>query len=91
MTTTTIQIGSRVRSFDFEGRDLTGDRACYVEGTVTGIGRFDFPDCDRYQIAVDKIIFGGEEQSPETGQEAYPPVNGTRRMMGGLTDGVELI
>ena len=37
MTNPEITIGTRVRSFDFpDNRQLTGERACYVEGEVTG-------------------------------------------------------
>lgn len=87
-----IKIGDRVRSFDFEDRDLCGPRACYVEGTVVGVGTFpEFPDCPRYKIAVEREVFGGEEHWDfEVGAAfVYPPVNGTRRMMGGVTGGVE--
>jgi hypothetical protein len=32
-----IEINDTVRSFDFDmHRDLTGERACYIEGIVTG-------------------------------------------------------
>ena len=38
MTNPEITIGTRVRSFDFpDNRQLTGERACYVEGEVTGL------------------------------------------------------
>ena len=32
-----IQVGSKVRSFDFHSRDITGEDACYVEGEVVDI------------------------------------------------------
>ena len=92
-----IKAGDRVRSFDFEGRDLTGERACYQEGMVLGIGRFEFPDCDRYQIFVQRRIWAGapEELSgsdPVDSRLIYPPVNGTPTYFRNrLTDGVELL
>lgn len=106
------RVGDRVRSFDFarpgtdDGRDLEGERACYMEGVVEAIVREDghgvrFPDCDRYRIRVDRIVFAGHEQTPESPMWAYrfppgedplvfPPVNGTPTM-GGTCDGVEVI
>lgn len=91
-----IVIGSRVRSFDFpHNRDVEGERACYVEGTVTAIGWMDvFPDCPRYEIRVERIVFGGEEiaLNRDSRTHVYPPANGTRSLLSGdLTDGVVLI
>lgn len=74
-----IVIGTRVRSFDFHtapgGRDLEGERACYVEGEVVG---FDFVDgCRCYRILVDRDVFGGKDEDRRCGTLANPPVNGT--------------
>ena len=88
-----IQIGNRVRSFDFaEGPDrraLTGERACYVEGTVMAIE--EVQGCDRYRIFVDRDVFRGKELDTRVGNEVFPPVNGTPTMFSGPTDYVELI
>ena len=91
-----ISIGSRVRSFDFAGnltdgtrtgRDLEGERACFVEGEVVA---FDHQEgCKRYRILVDYDVFGGEESSRRVGTLVYPPVNGTPSFLGGVTDFVE--
>ncbi len=94
-----IQVGDIVRSFDFpdHNRDLTSPLACFVDGEVVDIGRFDFGyvgsgsrSCDRYQIRVIRRVFGGADE-PFADEFVYPPVNGTRRYLGGVTDGVELI
>jgi hypothetical protein len=93
MTTATIEVGNRVRSFDFEDRGLTGERACYVEGTVVEIGNFpEFPDCPRYKIQVERHVFGGEELA-EHEDFVFPPVNGTPRLFSrsNVCDGVVLI
>jgi hypothetical protein len=82
----TITEGQRVRSFDFDGRDLEGERACYVEGTVMGFDNIQ--GCDRYVIKVSKRVFGGEEVTPED-DTFIPPVNGTPTWMGGVTNCVE--
>jgi len=86
-----IKIGTKVRSFDFHYmRDLEGPRSCYMEGVVTGIEKI--RGCDRYIIAVDRCISGGEKVSAqEHPPEICPPVNGTPTFMGRITDGVEVI
>jgi len=88
-------IGKTVRSFDFAngpaddpyGRDLEGERACYIVGTVVGIlkaddfasdGKTTFHDCDRYILKADHRIFRGEiEIAKVKNQEFFPPLNGT--------------
>ena len=105
-----IQIGDRVRSFDFAkswdfpdpndtsdnpapshvtGRDLEGERACYVEGEVIGFDQIE--GCERYRILVDRDVFGGEEDDRRVGRVVSPPLNGTPSMMGGTTNFVELV
>lgn len=87
----TIVTGSRVRSFDFASHDLAGERACYIEGVVTGLPHIE--GCTRYAIAVDRVVIGGKERPARTNHVATPPVNGTP-IWGDpddLTNGVELI
>jgi hypothetical protein len=91
-----IVIGTRVRSFDFHtapgGRDLEGDRACYVEGEVVG---FDLVEgCRRYRILVDRDVFGGKDEDRRLGALVTPPVNGTpygNRAGQPVTNFVELV
>lgn len=84
-----IKIGDYVRSYDFEWRDVTGERACYVEGFVREI-MSPVADCDRYKIDVFRRVWGGFEDEVRDGERTvYPPVNGTRTVMGGTTNGVE--
>ncbi len=87
-----IKVGDRVRSFDFAdgkfGRDLEGERACYMEGVVKEIQQFG--PCRHYIIWVERQVFGGEEV-PVGFREATPPVNGTPKSFGGVCDGVEKI
>lgn len=84
-----IQIGSKVRSFDFHSRDITGEDACYIEGEVVDIRWED--GCDRYVILIEKQVFAGKEEDTHVGTLVLPPVNGTLKMSGGVTDGVVLI
>lgn len=86
-----IAVGSRVRSFDFPfaGRDLEGAHACFVEGEVVGVERSSF-DCPRYALRPTRRVFGGEEtELPD--EMFFPPLNGTQSLLGGTTDGVEVI
>ena len=87
-----ITTGTKVRSFDFaqfgSGRDLTGDRACYVEGIVQGIDSA--VGYDRYIIKVTRDVFGGQDMDRRVGETVYPPVNGTLAISG-VTDYVEAI
>lgn len=100
---TEIKTGMLVRSFDFAGtdletggRDLEGQRACYVDGTLVAILPVGHhlnpnPSCEAYQIHVERRIFGGEDitnDQPNVGTYVYPPVNGTHSLLGGTTDGV---
>ena len=87
-----IKKGDRVRSFDFAngeyGRDLEGERACYVEGTVIDLPTM--AECKRYHIVVERRIFGGKEIL-DGEDSVFPPINGTRSWLGRLMDCVELI
>jgi len=83
-----IQVGDRVRSFDFpeRGMELEGDRACYVEGVVSDIRPLD--GCDRYVLIARRAVFGGKEEIYDRPRLFYPPVNGTHTFTGGITFGV---
>lgn len=82
-------IGDRVRAFDFDdNRDLDGERACYMEGQITGLEHHE--GCWRYKIEVRKSIFRGMNMT-DFPAVVYPPVNGTPRMFGGECNGVEVI
>lgn len=78
-----IQVGDKVRSFDFAygetGRDLSGPRASYVEGVVVAIA--DSPvcvlGCPHFHIEIIREVFGGvrSELAGEgrVGDLCYPP------------------
>lgn len=83
-----ITVGTKVRSFDFECHDLTGERACFVEGTVVGFAEKD--GCERYAIHIERAIFGGKKAKPHT-SHIYPPKNGTSKLFGGECNGVEVV
>jgi hypothetical protein len=86
-----IQVGSKVRSFDFEDQSTEGERACFIDGEVVEMGRFpDFPDCDRYKLRVERHVFGGE-QLAEHEEFVFPPLNDTPTTMGRKTEGVVLL
>jgi len=93
-----MKIGDKVRSFDFAenfdgkifGRDLSGDRAAYVEGTVVNIQVHPVSGYDCYEILVTRDVFGGKESDRRVGRKVYPPVNGTPTSLGRECDSVEL-
>ena len=94
-----IKVGDRVRSFDFvgelndgtrTGRDLGGDRACFVEGVVELF--VEREGCPRYEIRVERDVFGGcQAVGSRVGDLVYPPVNGTPTLFGSVCDNVELL
>lgn len=97
-----IKVGSRVRSFDFPsdcgkfGFSLEGERAAYVEGFVLSIGwkETDNGSFNAYEIGVYKDVFGGKERFGKysrKGTRTFAPVNGTRKLFGGETNGVVLV
>ena len=59
-----LKLGDRVRSFDFDAKDLEGDRANYVEGIIYEITDHKthefFCDCDRYKVRVYRRVWQGE-------------------------------
>lgn len=89
MVCTSIRIGDKVRSYDFGNRDLYGERACYVEGTVVAFNVLE--GCKRYAIKVESATWGGKDDVKRVGQMVYPPVNGTPSSFGGVTDFVDPI
>ena len=85
-----IRLGTRVRSFDFEGRELEGDRASFIEGIVVGVEQSSF-DCDRYAVHVTRRVGGGAELPLPESLTVFPPLNGTGTALGGVCDGVRVI
>ena len=71
---TTIGIGDRVRSYDFESRE-----DCYMEGIVYGYQHIE--GCRRYAIQVERRVVANEERLAGVGETIYPPVNGTPTTM----------
>ena len=86
-----IQIGSKVRSFDFDyHRDITGEEAFYVEGEVVAIR--EWAGCERYVVLIEKQVFAGKEEDSHVGTLTHPPINGLLNIVtGGKTNGVELL
>ena len=79
-----IQIGDKVRSFDFAigplGRDLTGEGANFIEGVVVNIA--DAPNCGRdcphFHIEVGRVVTAGSDnlyRGGMIGEIVFPPVD----------------
>jgi hypothetical protein len=84
--TNDINIGDKVRSFDFpKHRDIEGPDACFAEGFVEGFKKI---GCTRFDIRVTRAVWEGKEVPTEEGTRIAPPLNGTPTNMGRITDGV---
>lgn len=79
-----IKVGNLVRSYDFPH-----DRKCYVEGIVEALTEKE--GCERYMIRVTRKVWAGEEVADPIREHVYPPVNGTPKLFGGVTNYVELV
>lgn len=88
-----LKVGDKVRSFDFDSRDLKGPKACYIEGIVEAIGEcHDFyHGYNSYKIKVSRQVFGGNEYNDLVGQYVFPPRNGVRKLFGGVCNAVQKI
>ena len=82
-----INVNDTVRSHDFDDHSTTGERACYVEGTIVKNFTNVVTGVKMHQIRVTKQIFGGEEKTTFA-EFAYAPVNGSEQMFGEPTCGV---
>jgi len=60
----------------------------YVEGVVESF--VEREGCPRYEIRVDRDVFGGEDFDRRVGNLVYPPVNGTPSLFGDECNNVEL-
>ena len=81
----TIKVGDEVKSFDFKTSD-----DCYVQGKVVAIERPEGHSCYCYKIETTKRIFGGKEVE-EFEPIYFAPVNGTKKMFGGVCNNVKLV
>lgn len=77
-----IEVGDRVRAFDFEDDDTH-----YVEGVVEGVVT-EGEDCPRYKLKMERRVSRGVElpYSWKDDPYVYPPVNGTETRRGGYTN-----
>jgi len=82
-----INVNDTVRSHDFDDHSTTGERACYIEGTVEKTFTNVITGYKMHQIRVTKQVFGGEEKTTFA-EFAYAPVNGSKQMFGEPTYGV---
>jgi hypothetical protein len=93
-----VKVGDRVRSYDFDSGNplnkyyIPGRPACYVVGRVVEIVKHPhgYP---AYRIAVERRVWDGVlDRNPHPAdREAFPPVNGVPRVMGGPCNGVHKI
>lgn len=75
-----VKVGDKVRSFDFTSRDLTGERANYIEGVVTAMGAPPRDVCacnEHFHIQITKVVRGGIDKvfHKAIGHHVYPAFN----------------
>lgn len=92
MKTRKLKTGDIVRSFDFDCKDLTGERACYVIGIILDA---DVPSQKEYtyscyRIKVTSAVWDGRNVKVQPGTIIFAPMNGTEKEDGTVTDFVEL-
>lgn len=92
-----IEVGTRVRAFDFAevlgetiyGLSTTGDRVAYMEGIVEAIGEDVIEGCPRYRIRIEQVVRGANASAPRDYEKTiFPPLNGTPTVFGRATFGV---
>jgi len=83
-----LQVGDRVRSFDFDSRELEGPSACYIEGVIEDVGLFEGATCECYRIKVSRQVFDGIEYNDLVGKYVQAPKNGVRKLFGGECNAV---
>ena len=84
--------GDKIRSFDFDSKDLEGNNACYIEGVVEAITEHPVSGGGRYyKFKCTRKIFGGKEIKESIGDEVYAPLNGMKTWTGEELNQVEKI
>jgi len=71
-----IAVGDRVRTYDYNCRDLKGSDACYTEGNVVGFEDEGSVDRGRYVIMVEREVWCGKPMNVRVGTKVFPPANG---------------
>lgn len=83
-----VRVGDTVRSYDFPNCYTD-----YVEGAVEAIGPHPNQPCQAYHIRVTREVARDLEvpDSQLVGQLVYAPLNGTKTLFGGKTNGVRRV
>lgn len=87
---TTLEVGDLVASFDHPDDDVRygpTERTGGVIGHISRINHFE-EGCSRYDIEVDRFFRGDTVEPRNPGFYLSPPMNGTRKLAGGITFGV---
>ena len=71
-----VAVGDRVRSYDFVIGDTLLRDDCYIEGTVTKIGEWEYCPCgtDHVFIVVEEVVRQGEKVSATGMDMAFPVI-----------------
>ena len=84
-----IKVGDKVRSFDFDCKELDTINSCFVEGVVENIeGHPMSGDGEYLKFKISRKIFGGKEIPQTIGDYNWVPQNGQMTWLGKVTDNV---
>ena len=82
-----IEIGDKVRSFDFDCKEVDTINSCYVEGIVESIEGHPIGGGGKYiKFKITKKIFAGEDLKETVGEYNWVPQNGQETWTGKETN-----
>ena len=84
-----IKVGDKVRSFDFDCKELDTINSCFVEGIVESIEGHPMGGGGEYlKFKISRKVFGGKERTETLGEFNWVPQNGQETWLGKVTDNV---
>ena len=84
-----IKVGDKVRSFDFDCKEVDTINSCFVEGVVESIeGHPQGGGGEYLKFKISRKIFSGEEITQTIGDFNWVPQNGQKTWTGKLINNV---
>jgi hypothetical protein len=84
-----IKVGDKVRSFDFDCKEVDTINSCFVEGIVESIEGHPMGGGGEFvKFIITKKVFSGEETDRSVGEYNWVPQNGQKQWTGKLTNNV---
>jgi hypothetical protein len=84
-----IKVGDKVRSFDFDCKEVDTINSCFVEGIVESIEGHPMGGGGEFiKFEITRKVFSGEETNRSVGEHNWVPQNGQKQWTGKLTNNV---